>query len=95
MKDVVIHPGNTNFDVGTGETATMKWGMKLKIDASLSFNKKKRTYTIQPIPTVTGVAGEQYKGTYMESPRFSFKVGTATANGKPVGRTSTWVICGS
>lgn len=95
MEGVDIRGGQkTTFEVGEGAVATMKWGPKLDVSAAASLDKTKNQYTLSPTPKVTGISGEEYVGTYMTAdPRFKFEVTQATANGKPVGRATTWSIC--
>jgi hypothetical protein len=95
MEGVDIRGGQkTAFEVGEGATATMKWGLKLEVFAAASVDRTKNQYTLSPVPKVTGIGGEEYLGSYMtEDPRFKFEVQQATANGKPVGRETTWAIC--
>jgi hypothetical protein len=60
---------------------------------SVQKQKDKEMFTISPGPQVEGLAGEKYIGDYMEDARFKFDVSLATANGKPIGRPSTWSVC--
>ncbi|GAB4152992.1 MAG: hypothetical protein Kow00107_03420 [Planctomycetota bacterium] len=91
----IIKGQSTTFEVGGSEPATMKWGLKLKVVASVSVSqvKGKETFTLNPVPAVEGVSGERYVGAYMEDARFKFNVSQATANGKPIGRPTTWSVC--
>jgi hypothetical protein len=86
---------STTFTVADGDAATMKWGLKLKVLANLttSMVKDKKMFTLNPVPSVEGAAGEKYAGEFMDDARFKFEVSLATANGKPIGRPMTWSPC--
>ncbi len=95
MSNVLIRRGNkTTFEVAEGATATMKWGLKLSVSATASLDKERKQFTVHPVPKVIGEGGEEYSGPFMsEDPKFKFIVQQTTANGKPVGRETTWAIC--
>jgi len=91
-KEVEIMPGNTSFQVGEGETATMKWGSKLEIRATVNVDSAGGKFSILPMPKVFGCSGEQYLGSYIENPRFAFSVTCCNANGQPIGKAINWMI---
>ncbi len=97
MKDVFIRGGNGgNFTVEEGgEAAAFKWGMPLKIQAAVSYDRRRKKFTVSPTPRITGAAGESYTGDFLNGNRVAgFKLQLATANGKPVGRPTKWTPTG-
>ncbi|MFA4987407.1 MAG: hypothetical protein WC712_12550 [Candidatus Brocadiia bacterium] len=90
--DVEIFPANTSFSTSEGNVATMKWGMKLELRASVNVDSAGKKFSILPMPQVFGCSGEQYKGAFMEGARFQYTVTCCTANGQPVGKTINWTI---
>jgi hypothetical protein len=95
LPDVTITGGNTSFQASEENVATMKWGPKLSVSASLSVDPSGKKWTLSPVPTVRGVSGESYAGAFMEEGKFAFKVVMASANGAPIGREQPWSMCAS
>jgi len=90
--DVEIFPANSSFSTSEGNTATMKWGMKLDIRASVNVDSAGKKFSILPFPPIYGSSGEQYKGAFMDGARFQYTVTCCNANGQPVGKTINWTI---
>jgi len=95
LPDVTISGGNTTFQASEENVATMKWGVKLSVSATISVDPSGKKWTLSPVPMVRGVSGESYAGAFMEEGKFAFKVVMATANGAPIGREQPWSMCAS